>query len=343
MKLSFVSSQAISQALRYQTQRVQAELVKASKESVEGRYADIGVALGARTGVSVSMHREIDRLKGLRDSNQVAASRLDSTQVGLQGLTEAATKLRSDYLSAYSAASDVGIVRQEAENALAMMTTLLNTNLAGEHIFAGINTDVKPIADFTDPASPNRQALETAFATFPFADPADITPAEMEAFLAGVEDQFLGSGWNSLWSSATDQQITSRITLTETAQTSVSANIEGVRKLAMSAAVVMVALSDALSPETRQVLLEGATALADQAVSDLAAQQGHTGIAQQRIERANERMTMQIDIFNNSLIDMEGVDEYEAISRVKHLEAQLELSYTLTGRFQQMNLMRFLS
>jgi flagellar hook-associated protein 3 FlgL len=73
MKVSFVSSQAISHALRYQMLRMQADLIKAEKEALSGRVADVGLALGARTGLSVSMNREIERLEGLADSNQLAS------------------------------------------------------------------------------------------------------------------------------------------------------------------------------------------------------------------------------------------------------------------------------
>ena len=89
MKVSFVSSQAISQAMRYQTSRLQSDLVKTTKEMSTLRVADIGLALGARSSISVSLHREIDRLNGIVDSNELAATRLKATQIGLKELTDA--------------------------------------------------------------------------------------------------------------------------------------------------------------------------------------------------------------------------------------------------------------
>src|SRR5690606_40255761 len=52
--------------------------------------------------ISVSFHREIDRLKGLTDTNQLAASRLSSTQVVLQQLTEDSNKLTQAFTTAMS-------------------------------------------------------------------------------------------------------------------------------------------------------------------------------------------------------------------------------------------------
>ena len=343
MKVSFVSSQAISQAMRYQMQRMQSELVQANKEVVSLRVADVGLALGARSGVSVSLHREMERLSGLTDSNKLAASRLEATQLALSDLTKGAQGLLADFVTASTGSTEPRLAQSQAQSVLSMMTSVLNANLNGEHLFAGINTDVTPIADFADPASPNRVALEDAFATYPFVDPANVTQAEMDAFIASVENQFLGADWNTLWSTATDQQITSRITLTETAQTSVSANIPGVRKLAMAAALVAVVYDADLSKEARDATMQSAMKLLGQAIGDLVSQQSITGIVEQRIERANERMSMQIDLFDKTLNNLEGVDPYEASTRVSGLMAQIELSYSLTSRLQQMSLLKFLS
>ena len=349
MKVSFVSSQAINQALRYQTQRMQAELIKSNKEVVSLRVADVGIALGARSGVSLSMHREIDRLKGLIDSNELAASRLSSTQVILQELTSQSEKLMAAVSTALSGAADTSLAREEAMAVLSVMSSVLNSNLNGEHLFAGINTDVKPFTDFNDPAAANRVAFDTAFAAYfaPVTGPDDpaagnITAADMENFMATVvEPMFFGAGWTD-WSSATDQQITTRITLSETAQTSVSANVPGVRKLAMAAAMMGGMFYEAVNVEARQSILARAAQLIGEAQTDLANEQGLTGITEQRISNASQRMSMQIDIFTGSINDLEGIDWEEASTRVTGLMAQIELSYTLTARMQQLSLLKYL-
>lgn len=348
MKVSFVSSQAISQALRYQSTRIQSDLNTALKEMNTLRVADTGLALGARTSISVSLHREVDRLNSIIDSNNLAASRLEMTQIGLRQLTDTASELLTNYSTALSDTADPAIVRQQAEKALALMSSVLNGNVNGENIFAGINTDAKPFNDFLDPTSPNRTAFDAAFLThFGFAadDPAaaNITDAQMDAFLTAVEPQFLGAGWDGVWSNATDQQITSRITLTETAQTSVSANIPGFRMLAMASALVAGTFTDEMSAAGRKSVLDRAFALVGQVIPELANQQGYTGIVEQRLTSANDRMSMQIDLFTKSLQDLEGIDELQAASRVTSLKTQLEISYSLTSSMQQLSLLKYLS
>jgi hypothetical protein len=70
--------------------------------------------------------------------------------------------------------------------------------------------------------------------------------------------------------------------------------------------------------------------------------QGQIGIIQQRVEGASERVSMQIDLFKLNIHDLEGVDPFEASTRISSLMTQIETSYTLTARIQQLSLVRFL-
>lgn len=348
MKISFVSSQAVSQALRYQMMRMQADLHKSQQEAVTGRAADVGVALGARAGYTFSLTRESERLKGLIDSNQLAASRLASTQIAMRQMTDTAQDLVSSFTTALSGTSDNELPRQDASEALGMMTSLLNSSLNGEHLFAGINTDVRPIADFTDPASANRVAFDQSFQIyfgFSQTDPAvaTITKAQMEDFITTeVEPQFLGAGWAANWSTATDQQIVSRITLSETAETSVTANAPGIRKMTMAVAMVSNLLQGELGQGARDAVLTRANELLGEVVVDLANEQSLAGLAEQRIAAASDRLSLQMDLFANSVSSLEGVDPYAAATHVNSLLTQIEVSYALTARIQQLSLLRYL-
>lgn len=348
MKTSFISSFAMSQTLRYQVMRMQAELAERTKEAQTGRVADPGVALGAHSGRNLSMSRDIDRLAGLIDANTIAANRLKATQNAMTQIGDIGQSLLASLTASNSGVDQVAIARSEAERVLKTMTGVLNTNLNGEYLFVGINTDVKPVADFSDPASPARAAFDAAFlAKFGFAqtDPAaaGISAADMDDFLANhVEPQFLGAGWQTNWSSASDQKITSRIALNETAETSVTANEIGLRKLAMAAATISDLLQGPLSDEAREAVYAKALTLVGEAVADIANAQAEAGIAENRIEDASARVSSQIDLFKSFIKKTEGIDPYEAATRVNDLMAQLDASYALTARLQQLSLLNYL-
>lgn len=347
MKATSVSSAGISNAMRYSQMRMQVDLVKAQKELDTGRVADLGLALGARTAQSVTFARDLDRLNGLIDSNGLVAARLTATQNALGQLSDQAQTLLSSLLSNSSGDLTSELTGNSGKAVLQSLTAVLNTSINGEFLFAGTNTDVKPIDDFTAPGSAAKAAFDASFAAyfgFTQNDPAaaGITGTQMDGFLASeVEQQFFGAGWSN-WSNATDQPIVSRIALNETTETSVSANTDGVRKLAMAASIVAQLMSGNMSEDARRTVVSRAITLVGESLSNLGQTQSGTGIVQKRVTDANTRMDTQIDLFNRHVLDLEGVDPYEAANRVNDLVSHIQTSFALTARIQQLSLLNFL-
>jgi len=342
-----VSSLSISQAMRHSTMRTQGELVRAQKELDTGKVFDSGLALGARTAQTVTFARDLERMNGIVDSNGLVTSRLSATQKALTHVTSAAQDFLGVLTASASGDASQSVTRDSARTALGALTSILNTSINGEYIFAGINTDVRPIDEFT-PGSSAKTAFDAAFlAHFGFAQTAPaatgITTAQMDAFItAALEPQFLGAGWQANWSSATDQTIVSRIALNETSQTSVSANGDGMRKLAMAASAISDLFDSNLSTAGKQALVERTVSLVGEAISALAELQSQTGVVEKRIAAASDRMKMQADLFERAIVETEGVDPYKAASRVQDLLSHIETSYALTARIQQLSLLRFL-
>lgn len=347
MKASGVSSLSVSQAMRYSTMRTQSDLAKALKEQDTGKVYDSGLALGARTAQTVTFARDLERLNGIVDSNGLVAARLKASQEALTNITGAAQEFLGVLTASASGDAAASVTRDSGRVALDTLTSILNTSFNGEYIFAGINTDVKPFEGFAA-GSPAKIAFDAAFQThfgFTENDPqaANITTAQMDAFMTtALEPQFLGAGWQANWSNATDQRIVSRIALNETTETSVSANNGGMQKLAMAAAAIGDFFDSNLGVAGKKALVDRMVGLVGEAISSLAELQSQTGVVEQRVTAASERMRMQADLFERSIVDTEGVDPYEAASRVKDLLSQIETSYTLTARIQQLSLLRFL-
>ncbi|MBO6718588.1 MAG: flagellar hook-associated family protein [Rhizobiaceae bacterium] len=348
MKTTFISSYNTNQAVRTHLMKMQAELVKVEREVVTGRVADAGLKLGSRTGHSISLQRDVERLSGIIDSNSLASSRLSAIQHGLQSLSDLSQTFLSTMTAAVSGSVSPSIAKTEAISAITTITGVLNSSMNGENLFAGINTDVTPINDFFATGSPARTAMEAAFAThFGFAynsAAADgVDAAAMENFLTTViEPQFMGADWTTNWSNASDETITARISMNETASASVSANFEGARRVMMAAASVAVFFDGSLNANALNSVVEHAASMTARGVSAIGQEQAKTGIVEQRITNASERLQMQINIFEGKISDLEGVDAYEASTRVSTLLAQIETAYTLTSRIRQLSLVRYL-
>jgi flagellar hook-associated protein 3 FlgL len=348
MKATSVSSAGISNAMRYSQMRMQVDLVKAQKELDTGRVADTGLALGARTAQSVTFARDLDRLKTIVDSNGLVTSRLTSTQDALSQVADLVQTLLSSLTSTASGDLTNKITSDSGTAALQSLTSILNTSINGEYLFAGTNTDVKPLDDFTAAGSPAKAAFDASFQTyFGFGqdDPAaaNISAADMDNFLTTkIEPQFLDADWSN-WSNATDQPIVSRIALNETTETSVSANTDGIRKFAMAASLVSQLMNSNVSDDAKKTVVTRALSLVGESLSDLGQTRAQTGIVQQRVADANTRMDTQVDLFNKHILDLEGVDPNEAATRVNNLVTHIQTSFALTARIQQLSLLNFLT
>lgn len=347
--MTSVSSAAMSNAMRYQQMRMQADLVKAQKEASTGKVADTGLALGGRTAQSVTFSRDLDRLNVIIDSNGLVGARLSSTQTSLGQLSTAAQTFLSALTTATSSDSSNNLTQSSGKATIQQLTSILNTSVNGEYLFAGTNTDVKPINDFTAAGSTAKAAFDAAFvANFGFTqdDPAaaNITAAQMDDFITNdVTPQFMGPGWQGTWSNATDQQIVSRIALNETTPTSTSANSAGIQKLAMAAALVTGLMSSNISQAAKNTVVSRSTSLVGEALSGIGQIQSETGIVQKRVSDANDRMKTQVDLFERHILDLEGVDPAEAATRVADLTQHIETSFALTARLQQLSLLNYLT
>lgn len=351
MKTTFVSSQAIQNAMRLTIQRAQADILQAQTESVTGRHADIGLELGATTTRNISLNRDVQRMKTIIDSNALVTHRISASQNALNQMSEA-TQLVLDALIGVSGTDDQGrldIAHETVRNALDGFTAAANSSANGEYLFSGINTDIKPLSAYDDPAgSAAKASFDAAFLThFGFAqnDPATsgITPVQMDDFLTNiVEPLILGAGWDVDWSNADSTNMSSRINRNEVVDSSTSINSDGSRNMAMASVVVMEMLSVSLSSDTRQQLVNRAIDYSGSAITGINFQRAQLGVSEERIVQSNESLLAQIDLVSLHIGELENVDVYETSTRLNTLLAQVQTSYTLTARIQQLSLTNYL-
>ena len=347
MKAQSISTYGATSALRDLVAKNKAEMLKAQQEVTTGTVFDVGLALGSKSGQSVSLRKEYDRLNVLTDMNKLVQQRMNVTQTATNGIIEKTQNFRSELMSVNSTTESAATIAEVAKSMLHSITGLLNTNYNGEYIFAGVNTDVKPVADYTE-GCPAQAAVRQAFQThFGFAidDPqvANITGDAMSAFLEGdFADEFNDTNWARNWSDASDTVIKNRISPTETANTSISANAAGFRKTIMSAVMMTEFAAIGLNSSAFQAMTHQAVQTTTTAISEATSEQTVLGLAQSRTEAATTRIAIQQKILNQSALNLEEVDPYEAATRVNALKTQIETSYSLTVQLQNMSLLNYL-
>jgi flagellar hook-associated protein 3 FlgL len=378
MKSSFISSSAIQNAMRMTIRQAQNQMTKSSLEATTGVYADIGLSLGGGAAKSIDFNREIDRVASIKDSNAIVEARMESSQVGLTKMKSAGDDLVKSLtaLQGSTTPGNITVTLQAASNALSAMMDTGNSMVSGEYLFAGINTDVQPLTDQTAPASTAIQTNLKAYAsglTNPDGTQKSVdqlSGAEMDTFITNfvkpmfAQDTFSPTStpaafpttpaptpplayvtsppaWSD-WSSASNQNMTSRISNSEVIVSSTNANSDGMRYIAMATVMTSALMTQGLSTDAMAKVSEKAITFTAQATTGIITQASQLGLSQERVSKANDALDAQSDIMKNKLVDLVGVDQYEASTLVKTLETQLETAYTIVSKIQQLSLVNYL-
>jgi flagellar hook-associated protein 3 FlgL len=347
MATTFISSNSTATTLRISAMKSQAALSRATEEATTGRLSDVGLSLGALTGRDVVLRAELVDVDKLVDTNGLVAGRLDVAQQRVGELIDTAESFQKDLLAARNSAGGGNIVAQSGGSNLQSLLATLNVSMDGQYLFGGINTGEAPMTDYAA-GSASKTAVDAAFlAKFGFAQDSPlvstITATDMQDFLDTTFKQlFDDPAWGANWSSANDQEMRSRISTTQTIDTSVSANEPAFRKLAMAYTMLSDLGTANLNQAAFQAVVDTATLSVGNAIGDLAGIGARLGTAQEQTSNATSRLKVQGDIITQQVTAMEKVDQTEASVRVTSLQNQLEMSLALTSRIQSLSILNYL-
>lgn len=344
---SYISSYSISSALRQSVLNAQKNLATAEQEVSTGTYANVGLQLGESTNQDLSLRSEESMLETITATNGMVSTRLSSTQTILGNLQTNAQDFLNSLISS-TGTSSANSLQATAQVDLQSLVSNLNTSVSGQYIFGGINSGTQPITDYYASGSPNQAAVDSAFSsTFGFsqssASVSSITGTQMQSFLnTQFPALFQGSNWTSDWSSASDTAMSSQISDTQTADTSVSANQSAFQDLAQAYAMVANLGTQNLSADALNAVTTTATALVQKAVTGLTNMQTSVGLVQSNVSNATDQMSVQMSILTTQINNLEDVDPYEASTQVTNLQTQIETAYSLTAQLQKLSLVNYL-
>ena len=348
MKASFVSSSAMQNVLKLTISQSQSKLQSASTEATTGTYSDIGTALGAGAAKSLNFTSAINQAASFQTSNSVVALRMDASQTALSNLKDAGDSLVSN-LTALQASQDttsIAVALQTASSTVSQLISTANTAVNGEFLFGGTNLDSQPLTDQTSTVSDTIVTALSDYATGLGKDVNELTGEEIGTFITDtVEPMFSESAWTDSadgWSTASSTDMTSRISGSETITSSTNANSEGMRYLALASVVVSSLFGQDLASDAQSTVASQAIAYAAQATAGIVTQQSELGLSQERVEKANDALDAQSTLLQGKLVDLQGVDVYEASTLVNQLQTQLETAYTLVSKLQGLSLVNYL-
>lgn len=365
MKTSFISSLAMQNSMRSTILKAQIEMTNLNTELTTGKHADLGVTLGANTARSIDLNRDVERLSSIVSVNSLATTRLESAQTALKNINAAGNSIQGVLVpNTSSTPPTLEVVARTIKGALDNFTGAVNTSVAGEYLFAGINTDVRPLDDYFAEGSTLKAGYDTEVNFFlsqqtpPVSAVENLNATQVQAFMTEMEGKFNGTSkltspphplplvgkdfWTTFGSSASDTNMTSRISQTEVVESSTNSNSSGMRYFAFTAITALTFLDNKVPQPIREAVASQAISSLKKGLDGMTQQASVLGLSEERITAANTSLKSQQKIIETHLIDLEGVDTYEAKTRLDLLQQQIEIAYSLTSRLQQMSLVNYL-
>ena len=347
MTADTISSASLYLSLAYPLQKMQKNLQTLQTELSTGRYADVGLQLGANTVQSISLYNNVDAMTAMQNENNAISTRLGLTQNVVSSLATSAQTLMQNMSGATSNASMAAFVSTAGQN-LQDMANQLNISQGGSYIFAGVNSGVAPITNYeSSPTSPAKTAMDASFMTDfgmsqTSADVSSITPAQMQAYLDGPFAALnQGSGWSNT-SSASSTVLQTQIGPSETRNTSVSANTTAFQQLATAYTMIAELGGGNFTKATAQIISASAIKTLSTAISSLQGVASSVGTVQSDISASNDNMTAQISIMNIEIGNLENVNPYTAQTSISQLSTQIQASYSLTAQMEQLSIVKYL-
>jgi flagellar hook-associated protein 3 FlgL len=347
---TFISTASLTSDTKASIAQIQKRLVDAQKELASGEHADIGLTLGAGTGVAVSLRQDVNQIQSIKSTNTVVLSRMQASQSALGTLADVSQKLLDALTPAQSTGMDPDAVYQQGQAALQSFQDQLNTSMDGQYLFSGINSDVKPLDDyFGQPPPTSAQSVNAAFFAKFGMNPDDpnvstISGSDMQDFLNNqFASLFSDANWSANWSGASDKPVNSRISRTETADTSTTANDPAFRKLAQAFTMVAGLNLPNLSSDAQQAIIKTATNLVGNGAAAVTKVQSFLGVTQQRVSDSNDQIDNQVKFLSTSIDGLEQVDSATVLTQVTQLQTQLEAAYTITSQISKLSIMDYIT
>jgi flagellar hook-associated protein 3 FlgL len=224
--------------------------------------------------------------------------------------------------------------------------------VAGQFIFGGLNTQNAPLTAYSaNPPSATKSAVDAAFlgafgTSQTSADAAAIGGTDMPSFLDNTFAPLVtGAGYTAAWSGASDATITSRIAPEQTIQSSLSANAPAFQKLAQAYTMISEFGGSPLSADASQAAIGAAATLVSSAITDLVQMQAGVGVSQSAVSAANDSMSAQVNLLSTetaTMSELSDLDTYDLSNKITTLQTQIQASYQLTAKLQQMSLVNYL-
>src|SRR5262245_9483509 len=345
-----ISTLAINMQLSNSINRVQRSLYDAQREMSSGRKADLMAMVDNGAHEPVDLRTVLTEVENFQSTASLTAARLDSMQSVLAGANDVVTQARTAALTGRDAVSR-RLLQDMAAGSIAQLGSLLNTQLGGRALFAGIRFDTRPMQEAntvnpTSGLSPMQVIQQVIAANGPITDAASALnvvsgPDGLDAVFGDTHRDGTMSFSRTFYNGATTGSVIARLDHGYELDYGMRADDQAFRQV-LEGMYMLSAVPYGSIPDDAFIAWQ------DEAVSRINAgyqgiidNAGDLGFKQQMVQEAGDRHDATRTFLNNRIANLEAADPYQTAIRFSQLQSQLESTFAITTRLANLSLTKF--
>jgi len=356
--ISTVSTLQTLLSRRRMAANLQEQFMQASQEVSTGTKTDVYGSLGARAAETLALRARMDRNAGLMSSNDMLANRLETMADTLGSMRNTAQNfLNLAIVNRDAPGATSEPIQSAALTALEQLLPRVNATYHGMALFAGIDTDQRALMGW-DEVNPQTglspRAVVEGVIGGGIVNAADAAAkvAEMETIFASADAvqparNFEATFYNGTPAIYPDGTIPPRqtahidegISLPYGVQANDAAFTDLLRGLSMLAGMDP---NDITDPDAYRTWVGSAVDAVSRGLEGLIETEARLGGQQQVLDETIDAQTDRNVLYNSQILSLEGVDPYEAASRMSQLQTQLEATYAVTARLSNLSFLNFM-
>ena len=349
-----ISSLTLSNFSRSTIQRVQTQLADAQKELNTGRHADVGMTLGYVTGSAVTYHTQESSLQSMLDTNKLTSNRFNLMSNALTAMRNGQDDYSKALMNGTATGTGVSALQTSATQGLQQILGAINTADGRAYVFSGTHSDTQPVkSDTTAMTAFNADVKAKFLSALGIGDVSQATGDQVKAYFSDAGyvlppattarsfKQDFDASWQTI-ATAADGVSTVNISKSETIETSISANQAAFKNSVAAYAMVSALGVDQMGESARKELTLAAQSKLKAGQDGIVKIQADLGVRQNRVSAANDMLTKQKDLVADAYGRLENVDSTEASLLVNQLMTQLNVSFAVTGKLQNLSLLNYL-
>lgn len=314
-----------------------------------GREANIYTKSLKELKAGYDLRTEMDLFQSYRMISASAKVSLNSADNLLEQLNNIVGEVADLLIAARSGNIDRSVLQKQSEDALNRLFSLINEPGTSLNPLVGENTQSAPLVLYQQsPKSLSKQYFEDAFqlATgLPFIDAnlPLLTAIDIEAIITSyVPNGLTQFDWNTNWTSGNPAPRSLIIGINQRIELPNVNSENAISKIAGTLVLLSEMNTNNLQSAAYQTLLDRSITMLSDGMNKVTKVRENIGSQQIRLDKHEAHLVKFIDSANQRIQDIEGIDPYKASIELSQLQVNLEMSFRLTARLQDLFLAKYL-